>query len=210
MTDITERLAAIRGLEPVSPNQQKKLDITHLKKGGYLELEGETWMVKKVYYYLDVKWSDFSKRKKDYWVCELEIFSLNTGKTSYLEWEKDDDIEIYLTTDLVKLRDIKFNGRAIKHEDLVEIAEEEEGDLTVMNTEYAYSDDDTWAALFMKDKNEAHGIPMRTYEFESDSGLSLSIETWHEDEDERPDREAFLSQPVGKKKISILQPQAAS
>jgi len=205
MTDIASRLAAIRGLNPLSEADRKKHDITSLLEGGYLELDNQTWRVSKVYRYLDVKWDNFKPRKKDYWVTELELFSLEKGTTRYVEWEVDDELEICQTDSLVKMRDIKFENKSLSRDDLEYIADEEEGVVSYKSTDYHYSEDDTWAGLFIKQKDSKDGIPMRAYEFESDKGSFLTIETWHEEDDERPDREAFLSHQIKNNAITVLQ-----
>ena len=205
MTDVATRLAAIRGLNPLTPADRTKLDITSLKKGGYLELDEQTWKVTNIFLYLDVKWKNFKPRKNDYWVTELELLSLETGKTMYIEWEIDDELEVCQTDSLVKMRDIKFEGKSLSRADLDYIADEEEGTVTYNGVEYAYSEDDTWAGRFIKANGSKDGIPMRAYEFESENETFLTIETWHEDDDERPDREAFISHQISNKAVSVLQ-----
>ena len=59
----------------------------------------------------------------------------------------------------------------------------------------------------MKSRDDKNGIPMRAYEFESSNGKYLSIETWHEDD--RPEREAFLSHQINTHQISVLQIQTS-
>jgi len=205
MIDITNRLKAIRGLNPVAEKDRSQLDITSLNKGGYIDLNGETWKVINKSMYLDVKWNNFKRRKNDYWITELELFSLNTGESTYIEWEIDDNLEICQTDAMIKLRDIQYNGKNINRKDLEYIADEEEGEVSVDGTTYAYSEDDTWAGLFYKDTTEKEGIPMRAYEFEANNGKCLTVETWHEDNDDRPEREAFLSHPIKSQSIVVLQ-----
>lgn len=208
MTDVATRLAAIRGLNPLPDAEKKQLDITKLKKGGYLELDDQTWKITNVFLYLDVKWDDFKPRKKDYWVTELELFSLETGQSIFVEWEIDDKLEVCQTDSLVKIRDIQFDGKTISRADLDYIADEEEGTVIYQGVDYFYSEDDTWAGRFIKADGSKEGIPMRSYEFESDSDTFLTIETWHEDDDERPQREAFISHEIKSKSISVLQVEA--
>jgi len=206
----SERLLAIRGLEPISNEARAKLDVTNVGKGGYIELANQTWKVTNVFYYLDVHWSSFKRRKKDYWVCELELFSLNTGEISHIEWEKDDSLEVSQTDCEIKLRDILFNHISIKRGDLDFIADEEEGVVLCNGINYSYIEDDTWAGLFMTSKDDSNGIPMRAYEFESNDGKCLTIETWHQESDDRPDREAFLSHAISHKDIVVIQQESVS
>lgn len=203
--NVQERLTAIRGLNPAPVVERKSFDIRNLKKGGYVDWDSQTWLVKNVYLYLDVKWKDFSKRKKDYWVTELELYSLNNGHVRFVEWEFDDELEVSQTDSIIALRDIQYDGRSIKHRDLEEIADEEEGEVIVDGTTYFYVEDDTWAGLFMKEKGSKEGTPMRAYEFSSQQDTYLTIETWHEEDDERPEREAFISHEVKSSVFEVLQ-----
>jgi hypothetical protein len=205
MMNVQERLAAIRGLNPAPVAERASFDIRDLKKGGYVDWDDQTWLVQHVYLYLDVKWKDFSKRKKDYWVTELELVSLNTAKVRFVEWEYDDELEVSQTDLIVALRDIQYGGRPIKHRDLAEIAEEGEGEVIVDGTTYAYVEDDTWAGLFMKAGGSKKGTPMRAYEFASEKDTFLTIETWHEDDEDRPEREAFVSHQIKGNLFEVLQ-----
>lgn len=200
---IEKRLEAIRGLNPHAIKESKKLSITEIEHGGYLEFNNQTWKVVGLSRYLDVKWSDFSRRKSDYWVTELEIYSLNNGKNIYLEWEQDDSLELSQTLSLVKIRDIQYQGRSLRNSDIEDISEEE-GTVVHNGISYHYEEDETWAGLYFKSRSDTDGLPMRAYEFESDDERCLTIELWLEDGD-RPDREAFISQSVKPNEINVIQ-----
>jgi hypothetical protein len=200
-----QRLEAIRGLKPLNQAERTALDVRALKKGGYFDLNDQTYRVEKVNRYLDVKWKNFKKRSADYWVTELKLFCLHTGETLYLEWEEDDELEVVQTDNELKLREIIFKGKPVSHADLNNIAEEEYGEVIVNNTTYYYSEDDSWAALFYEDSNSVEGIPVRCFEFESDSGTFLTIELWQQSAKEKPEREAFLSHSINPQNIQVLQ-----
>jgi len=208
MNDLKQQLQAIRSLEVLPKQEAQKLDVTHVKKGGFIELNNDTWQIVNYYSYLDVKWDNFSPRKKDYWVIELELYSLTKGIKTFVEWEIDDELEICLTDALITLRDIQYEGKALTRKNLAYIEDEEEGEVDYKGTKYFYSDDDTWAGLFFKNaddaKNKSNSIPLRMYEFESDDGHYLSIESWHENED-KSEREAFVSHSIKSKDIQVLQ-----
>jgi hypothetical protein len=214
MLKIESRLAAIRRLSPLPAEEQAALDITHIKKGGFLDFQNETWEVQKIFRYLEVKWKNFSLRKNDYWITELELFSLNTGNRLYIEWEIDDELEIFKTDTLVKLRDIRFNNQYLKIADLEKISEDEEGTINYKGQNYHYSDDDSWAAKFFvadidQNTNKSTGTNLKIYEFESQNGTYLSIEAWHEDDDSKPEREAFISNQIEPKALHILQARSS-
>ena len=204
MLNLSERIEAIRQLEPLAPLERNKLQIEDLKAGGFLKVKGITFQVKSLGYYLDVKWKDFSHRKSEYWVTELELLNLHNGEIKYFEWERDDELELSLTEELVKIRDIKFSGNPLSHSHLATIADQEEGTVSFKGVNFHYVEDDTWAGRYSKNKRK-DGAPMRAYEFEGDNGTFLTVEAWHEDDGERPDREAFLSRPLRVSDIEILQ-----
>lgn len=203
MSNVARCLEAIRGLDLASGQASSSAKISDLLAGGYLDLNGVTYRVERMFRYLDVKWSSFKKRKADYWVTELELFNVLTGEKKYLEWEVDDDLEISETIREVRLSQILVKGQPVSRRHLESIADEESGAVTVGGTEYHYSEDDTWAALFYREA-DADPLPVRMYEFESRKGEGLTIEMWEEEED-KPEREAFLSQSVSAHSVVVLQ-----
>ncbi len=211
MKNLTEQLQAIRSLEILPKQERQKLDITAIKKGGFIELNSDTWKVINYHSYLDVKWDDFSPRKKDYWVIEFELYSLSHGTKTYLEWEIDDELEICLTDSTVKLREILFDGKSLTRKILDYIADEEEGEVKYKGVKYYYSDDDTWAGLFFRNaedaKSKSNSIPLRAYEFESNAGQYLTIESWQQGDD-KIEREAFVSHAIKSSALQVLQTQA--
>lgn len=210
MSNVARCLEAIRGLDLASARAPSSASISDLQAGGYLDLNGGTYRVERIFRYLDVKWSSFKKRKADYWVTELELFNVLTGEKKYLEWEVDDELEISETLSEVRLSQILAKGQPVTRRHLEAIAEEESGAVTVSGTEYHYSEDETWAALFYREA-DSEPLPVRMYEFESRKGEGLTVEMWEEEED-RPEREAFLSHSVSPHSVVVLQagPAAAT
>jgi hypothetical protein len=203
MNEITERLSAIRGLQPSQLVTTAAKSINKLAKGGYIEIDGQTYLVSEVSKYLDVKWKSFKKRKNDYWVTELLLFNLLTGEKKYIEWEIDDELEMSQTLAQIKIKDIAYEGRPITRSNLEEIAEEENGAIRFDGETFDYIEDDTWAALYHAEKFE-EPLQVRMYEFSSDSGKNLTIELW-ENEESKPEREAFISREINLKLVFILQ-----
>lgn len=214
-----QRLDAIRGLRPVNAAEAPRRQITDVTEGGYIELASQTWglnsqvwQVKRINRYLDVRWKNFAKRAKDYWVHELELFSLNDGKTLFIEWEIDDHLEISITKKEIPMREIHYKGKAIKFSDLLEIAEEEEGEVVVndgsldAHVTFAYSEDETWAARYYSGSSDSDGDNVRFFEFESaDNQEALTIEAWETHPEDKPEREAFISRSMPASDITVLQ-----
>lgn len=192
------QLSKIRGLSASNFKNDKK--IQDCKIGSFIELNSLTYKIEKLNKYLDVKWSSFAKRKKEYWVYELTLTCLEDSSTKFIEWEVDDELEIFETLEEVKTRNIQYNNGKLTKSMLEYISDEEEGTLIYNGVKYHYSEDDTWAALFFADNDDV--LQVRFYEFESDDGVSLTVEAWVDEE--RTEREAFLSQKVNLSNINIL------
>jgi len=195
----------IAGLNNLIPaDDRHKYGIKDLIKNSYLSIGKENYIVIDVSTYLEVKWSNFKKKKSDYIITELKLFSLSSGEIKFVEWEEDDFIEAYVTTKTLNLRDIQYNGLKVTKNILDEIAEKEEGILSFNNTKFYYEEEDTFAALYNSDKHS--NIPVRIFEFYSNRGESLSVECWYDDnEDSKPEKEAFLSTELNLDTVSVLQ-----
>lgn len=205
MIDVTKRIDAIRTLNILPDDEIKALSIKDAVAGSFVEFGNETFKVLSVSHYLEVKWKNFKRKKQDYLITELELFSLEKGEKSFLEWEEDDELEISHTRITPKLRELTSDGRKLTIQMLEDIAEEEEGQVSYQGKVFDYSEDDSWAGLFSRSKEFDQGIPMRAYEFESAKDECLTIETWHEESDERPDRDAFISYPIKPRSLRVLQ-----
>ncbi len=203
MLDIKSRLKAIRELDLNQSFDPKVLRIEKLTVNSFLDLDGETYQVISVSRYLDVKWEGFKKRQSDYWVTELELLHLVSGEILFIEWEVDDEMEINKTIAEIKMREIEFSKKPLTRKALEAIAEEEHGEVTFNGTKYHYVEDDTWAALYYRNEN-SEPLPVRMYAFESDDEKYLTVESWEEGDD-KPSREAFLSQSVKPQSVVVLQ-----
>jgi hypothetical protein len=204
MRDRQYQLKLIRGLDLTQPSTAEDKQLQKLKPGAYLDLNGQTYCVTGIARYLDVKWKDFSKRKQDYWVTELELTHLLSGSVTYIEWEFDDELEVTETLKEIKLRDLSFNGKPLTRADLEYIADEEYGEVIYQGKTFHYVEDDTWAALYYRNDNQSESpFPVRMYEFAADDDTYLTVEAWEEGDD-RPSREAFLSRPIPARSIVIL------
>lgn len=201
--NLATQFQAVRGLSPEISQRQCKQDIRQVKKGGYLEIKGETYLISEAFRYLEVKWSSFKKKKNEYWVTELQLLNVLTGEKTFIEWEFDDELEISQTVSEVQLKDLTENGKPLTRKILDDIAEEETGIIKYKGKNFHYIEDDTWAALFYRNTTD-EPLQVRMYEFKGDDGTGLTLELW-EEEDSKPEREAFISQELSASAIKVLQ-----
>jgi len=187
----------------LSSIKSKNLTIKDLKMNSFLKYQNQTLFIEDIATYLEVKWKNFKPKKEDYIVTEFKCFSLITGETIYIEWEEDDEIEAFITTEVIRLNNIKCNDKNINNALLEYLAEEEEGIVEFNNNKYEYIENDTWAALYNSKKYTDNKV--RLYEFSNINNDDdfLTIEVW-EDEDDKPEKEAFLSKKLNLKDIKIL------
>lgn len=196
--DFKKQLEAIRGLS--ADAFKNDTDIEACQVGSNMIFNNQVYRIDKINKYLDVKWANFGKRKKDYWVYELTLFCLNDASIKLIEWEIDDELEISETISSVKYNMIQYNNSKVTKSVLEFISDEEEGTVSLNGKHYHYSETDTWAGLYYADSKEP--IPVRFYEFVSDSGEYLTIEVWEDDGE--IEREAFLSKSIDLSNLTIL------
>ncbi len=201
------RLEAIRGLKPLSESERRQYTVKDVAVGGYLSIGGEVFKVLSIGKYLDTKW-DFRPKKQQYWTYELELLSLKTGETSFLEWYEDDEIEMWLTEQEVRLRELRSDYGKVSRELLEYFADEEEGDIEWKGKTFYYDDEETYSALYFRDAfdPDMEGVPVRFFAFEAGDGTTLTIEMWYDDtSDSRPEREAFTGRTVRSSEVEVLQ-----
>jgi hypothetical protein len=189
-----QREALLSLKNPISKNDRLNYSIKDLKVNSFLSIGvcNELFKVEEVSIYNETKWN-FNKKKNDYIITELKLFSIKTGLTTYIEYEEDDELEITITTEELKLRDLKTNsGNNVTKQVIEDIAEEENGRVIYKGETYYYVEDETWAAIYNSEKYK--DINVRMFEFESNSGKYLTIELWYDDD--KPAKEAFLSESL--------------
>lgn len=184
----SKRFDAIRALRNlIDLKEQHRFTLPDLKEGGFLTLDGTLYLVQAIFDY-----EERNKQGKRTWSWkELELFGIESGEISYLEYEVDDGLVISLTDSVMKMREI---GMTMKEIDL--IADNEEGEILFNGTTYYYEDD--YKAYFIKN-GEEHEVTL--YEFEAENGHCITIEAWGEESDEY---EVFHSLPVEENSIVLI------
>jgi hypothetical protein len=190
MSTLAKSFDLLRRLEsPIPKNRRYQFDVKGLKKGAFFRYKKRTFMVEEVFVYEE---RNKNGKCKNSWQ-EFKLYCLEDEKTSYLEWEEDDEIEIYFCATKLKLKDIGMSITEVE-----KIADKESGEIRFDGENYAYDDD--YRAFFRKEgalESECY-----FYDFESSSGESLSVEAWVDEGDW--EYEVYRSASVSSNEIDMI------
>jgi len=178
---------AIRAMpEPIAPRDRYRHGIEDVRAGAYLRVAGEIHRVESVSEYRD---------KSSRW-HELELLGLECGESRYVEWEKDDEIEISVNGPELSLADV-----GVSADDVEEMSEEEEGQITFEGRTYHYDDD--YGATYHR-SGSSEGEKVYFYDFEtSDERYCLTIEEWG-DQQQGYEYAAFVSEYLEPDAIEVV------
>ena len=124
---IDKQFDAIRSLAPPTPARERhRNSLERVGVGGYLRIQGALYLVREVSVY---------KEKRSHWT-ELGLFNLESGESRYLEWEKDDALEISFVGKPLSLKDLDLDSDEVE-----EMADEEEGEIRYGGKRFSYDDD---------------------------------------------------------------------
>lgn len=189
-----EQFAAIRKMPTPIPKQQRfEHSIEDVGAGGYIRLEGKSYRCDGVSAY---------ERDGFRWL-ELTLFCLQDAQTYYLEWEKEDEVSVFVTR-----RKLTFAESGIQSkENLWEISEAEEGEANFQGRVFYYHEDS--AVTYFRDPN-GEGTPFHQYQFAEDGNRAyISVEEWGDD-DEGYEHSIALSEKVDSRAIETLVTGAAT
>lgn len=189
-----EQFAAIRKMPtPTPPEHRFQHSIERVGSGGYIRFEGKSYRVESVNEY----------EREGYRWPELVLFCLNDGSTQYLEWEKEDEVSVFVTR-----RKLTFEEAGLGDEErLWEISENESGQARVDGRVFQYHEDSS--VRFFRD-GQGKGTKFHQYLFaERGRKAFVAVEEWG-DEDEGYEHELALSEYVNPRAIETLVPKAES
>ncbi len=182
------QFAAIRRMpQPIPRPMRFRASIEEVEVGGYIRFGGNSYAVKgvNVYERHGVRWP------------ELSLYRLNDGTTQYLEWEKEDEVSVYVSLETVSFGQVGLRDK----EQLWKIAEDEEGELRYKGTRFRYHEDS--AVTFFRD-GETEGKGFRQYLFRGPDGRKfLCIEEWGDDESGY-EHNVILSGALDAKAIEVI------
>ena len=183
-----EQFVAIRRLAAAVPAKERyKLSIEDVKTGGLFKFGGKSYLVRAVNTY---------EREGFRWP-ELVLYCLQDGQTSYLEWEKGDELSIFVSLEKLSFAQAGIEGK----EQLWKISEDEEGSAHYRDRPYYYHEDS--AVTFFRDSG-GEGTPFHQYLFASDDEETfISVEEWG-DEDEGYEHNVILSGKLNPAAIEVM------
>ena len=188
---LDQQFDALRAMpEPLPKRERYKYGIEDLGVGAYFRIGGELRQVVSISEYRD---------KSSKW-HELEVFGVETGETNYVEWEKDDEVEISLNGSELSLSDVGVTADQVE-----EISEEEKGTISYGGRTYQYDDD--YAATYHRGGDGAKGgsgEKVYFYDFETkDEKWCLTVEEWG-DKSEGYEYSVFVSEFLEPDAVEVL------
>ena len=183
-----EQFAAIRKLvDPIPPARRFQSSIENVGPGGYIRFENKSYRVESTNEY---------EREGFRWP-ELVLFCLQDGETSYLEWEKEDDVSIFVTR-----RKLTFAEAGLRNKErLWQIAEDEEGEARWQNRTFEYHEDSP--VTFFRD-GKGEGTPFHQYLFAANGRKAfIAVEEWG-DEEEGYEHSLALTEHLNPRAIEVL------
>ncbi len=157
---------AVRAMpRPIPSAERYRHSIDEVGKGGYIRVAGQIHRVAEV--------SHYQQKKSRFY--ELELFGLTTGEKRYIEWEKDDAVEVCFIQPVISLRELGLSA-----DDIEAMSDKEEGTISHNGKTYRYEDD--YQALYHRG-GTGDGERVYMYEFETaDERWSLTVEEWGDKE----------------------------
>ncbi|MDE0124516.1 MAG: DUF4178 domain-containing protein [Bryobacterales bacterium] len=183
-----EQFAAARRITaPMPAAERHRVSIEDVGLGGFLRFEGNLYEVKTISTY---------EREGARWP-ELAMYRLNDGTTQYLEWEKEDEVSVYVSREKLSFRQVGLKGK----EHLWEISQAGSGEVRYKGARYRYHDDSR--VVFFRDGG-AKGTPFHQYLFSSpDKREFVGVEEWG-DEDSGYEHNVILSTYLDPRAIEVI------
>ena len=185
---IGSQFAAVRKMPvPIPARERYRYSIEQVGPGGYIRFEGKTYRVAgmNAYERYGVRWP------------ELILYRLDDGETKYLEWEKEDEVSVYVSRDKLSFARVGIRNK----EHLWEMSKAEEGSLQFGGRTFRYHEDS--AVLFIRD-GEGSGKPFHQYLFAtSDRKAFVGVEEWGS-ESRGFEHNVILSDYLDPKAIEVL------
>ncbi len=186
INNLEKMLNEIRTIEnPVDKKERIKKDITKCKIGDVISIKDECFKIMERNKYQESSWQWF----------EYKLYSLKDGRTLFLEWEIDDEVELTLYYATPTLKETGLTPEMLKKFD-----DDEEGSFLWNSKTMIYEESDK--ALFFRGEN-TKGEAFYYWDFEDDSeSMFFSVEKWDDG------YEVFIGKEIEASTINILAQKA--
>lgn len=183
-----EQFAAIRRMpEPIPLSERFRASIEKVGIGGYIRFERHTYEVKGINVY---------EREGSRWP-ELVLYRLNDGSTQYLEWEREDEISVYVSRERLSFNSVGLRDK----EHLWQISQAQKGQVRYKSQAFHYHEDS--AVTFYRDAGKT-GTPFHQYLFKRANRREfIGVEEWGNEKDGF-DHNVILSTYLDPKAIEVL------
>ncbi len=185
---IDEQFATVRRMPATIPASERyRHSIEQVGIGGYLRFEDFTYRVvgRNIYERLGVRWP------------ELVLYRLEDGAKMYLEWEKEDEVSVYVSRATLSFDSVGIRDR----EHLRSMAASGSGSVQHKGATFRYHEDSP--VTFIRDGEEP-GRPFRQYLFASEKrDAFVGVEEWG-DADRGFEHNVILSEYLDPKAIEVL------
>lgn len=155
---------------PLGDGDAAQASVMDLRPGGYFRAGGIVYRVEEISSYVE---KDGGNTWKWY---EMKVQSLADESTSYLEWEVDDELEVYLYGDKITISELGLTKAQLE-----EFDDEEEGSFKYKGTKYHYDDsgDVTFYKGVAPDEEPSGGEPYYYWDFYDKSEKNcIGVERW--------------------------------
>ncbi len=195
---LDEQFDAVRRMPPpLPPDERHRHVVSDVAEGGYLRFEGHTYLAREVSRYAGL---DGSTGRESWEWFELKLFRLEDSETIYMEWEEDDELEIYLATDKLAFRDLEDDeGEPIDETDLDRIVA---GSRVIVCDGTAFDYRNDYPARFYRGGKKGRPQDAYFYDFATPGGERLTVEEWTTGG--RESYEIYLSRELSPRAVEVL------
>ena len=187
-TSYDRRFAVVRQMPtPIPPGERYRIGIDMVGVGGYIRFEGNTFAVQRINTY---------ERQGARWP-ELELYCLDDGSSRYLEWEREDEISVYVSRAKLDLGTVGIRNE----EHLWKMAHDQDGSLRHAGETFRYHED---SQVGFRRDGKGEPTPFRQYLFASaNKRRFLCVEEWGSREDGH-EHNVILSEYLDPSSIEVL------
>ncbi len=172
----------------MAPSQAVKHTVDKIRPAGVLKIGAEVYVVDRMHKYTEgKKWEWF----------ELQLTGVSTGDMIFLEWEKDDGLNLALWT----ISGLPLNSVRLNPSQLEAFDDDEEGYFVYDSEKFVYDESDE--AVFYADcSNDSE--PFYYWDFSGAEGRRLiGVENWSEGKTGR-EYEVCIGRILGAREVTIL------